>query len=123
MIENDVIPQYENRLFQAVKAGDVAALDELLHDNLLFNIPTGETCTKEMDLDNYRSGRMKVHDIIASDRIIRTTGDLSTVAVTVDLKATFDGQPIDGTYRYLRVWMWCDQSWKIIAGSVSPLPQ
>ena len=41
---------YENRLYKAMKESDTTMLDLLLHDDLLFIIPTGEVITKEQDL-------------------------------------------------------------------------
>lgn len=117
MTQDEQIIECEKRLIEALKAGDIKTLDELLHDNLIFNIPTGLTITKEMDIDNYRSGVMTVSEILTSDLIINSIGDISTVAVTLDLKAKFADHTIDGKFRYLRVWKLFDHSWKVIAGS------
>jgi hypothetical protein len=117
MTQEELIMEREHRLLEAMKTGDIKILDELLHDNLIFNIPTGHTITKQMDLDNYRSGIMTVSEIVTTDQIIKSIGDIFTVAVTVDLKAKYADQMIDGKFRYLRVWKLIDNSWKVIAGS------
>ena len=41
----------ETRLYAAMLTSDVATLDRLIADNLLFVGPTGELATKAMDLD------------------------------------------------------------------------
>ncbi len=117
MTQEEQIIECENRLLEAIKSGDINVLDELLHDNLIFNIPTGQTITKTMDIENYRSGVMTVYDISTTDRIILIIDNISTVAVTVHLKAKYADQIIDGKFRYLRVWKLFDRSWKIFAGS------
>ena len=117
MTQEEQIIDGENRLLTAMKTGDIGTLDELLHDDLIFNVPTGQTITKQIDIENYRSGIMNVHEIEISNRIIKIVDDVSMVAVTFDLKATYADQIIDGTYRYLRVWKLSDKSWKVIAGS------
>lgn len=114
---DEQIIECEKRLLEAMKSGDIQVLDELIHDNLIFNIPTGQTITKEMDIDNYRSGLMTIYDISTSDQTIKTTENISTVVVTVDLKAKYAEQIIEGKFRYLRVWKLSDHSWKVIAGS------
>lgn len=114
---DEQIIECEKRLLEAMKSGDIQVLDELIHDNLIFIIPTGETITKEMDMDNYRSGMMTVYDISTSDRTIKTTENVSTVVLTIDLKAKYADQIIDAKFRYLRVWKWSENSWKVIAGS------
>ena len=117
MTQEEQIIDAENRLVIAMKTGDVDTLNELLHDDLIFNVPTGQTITKQIDIENYRSGTMSVHEIEISDRIISTMDDVSIVAVTFYLKAKYADQIIDGTYRYLRVWKLSDKSWKVIGGS------
>jgi hypothetical protein len=117
MTQDEQIIECENTLLKALKTGDIKVLDELLHDNLIFNIPTGHTVTKATDLENYQSGLMSVSEISASDQIIKTIDNISTVAVTFHLKAKYADQFVDGKFRYLRVWKLFDNSWKVIAGS------
>ncbi len=117
MTQENQILECEIRLLKAMKTGDIKILDELIHDNLMFNIPTGQTITKAMDIDNYRSGMLMVHEISATDQIIKSVDDISTVAVTLYLKAKYADQNVDGKFRYLRVWKLVENSWKVIAGS------
>jgi hypothetical protein len=100
-----------------MREADIDTLNELLHDNLIFNIPTGQTITKLMDIENYRSGLMRVYDVETSDCMISTIEDVCNVAVTIYLKAKYGNQVIDGRYRYLRVWKLTNNAWKVIAGS------
>jgi hypothetical protein len=111
----------ENSLLEAMKTNNVERLDALLHDDLLFNGPTGETATKAMDLKNYRSGNIHLHTVAASDQIVRLIGDTAVVAVTVELTGNYLGQALDGKFRYIRVWKLAESTWKVIAGSVVPL--
>ena len=115
-MELDII-DCEKRLLEAILNGDINILDQLLHESLIFNIPTGQTITKEMDIENYRSGIMSVYDISTTEQIINTLGDISTVVVSVHLKAKYADQIIEGKFRYLRVWKLFNNSWKVIAGS------
>ena len=117
MTQDEQILECENRLLEALKTGEIKVLDELLHENLIFNIPTGQTITKEMDIENYQSGIMTVSEILTTDQIIKSIDNISTVAVTLHLKAKYADQIIDGKFRYLRVWKLFDNSWKVIAGS------
>ncbi len=117
MTKDEQIIECENRLLEALKTGDIKVLEELLHDNLIFNIPNGHTITKSMDIENYQSGIMTVSEILATDQIIKSIDNISTVAVTLHLKAKYADQIVDGKFRYLRVWKSFDNSWKVIAGS------
>ena len=89
MTQNEQIIACKNRLLEALKTGNIRVLDELLHDNLIFNIPTGQTSTKLIDIENYKSGIMTVSEILATDQIINSIDDISTVAVTLHLKAKY----------------------------------
>ena len=117
MTQDEQIIACEIRLLEAIKTGDIDVLEELLHDRLIFNIPTGQTITKSMNIENYRLGIMTVDDISVTNQIITTIDNISTVAVTVDLKGKYGDQIIAGKFRYLRVWKLFNNSWKIIAGS------
>ena len=112
---------HEDRLLETVKTNNVAQLGELLHDDLLFNGPTGETATKAMDLANYASGQIHLHTAAPSDRQVNLIGDNAVVAVTVHLAGTYMEHTLDAKYRYLRIWKQAGASWKVIGGSVVPL--
>jgi uncharacterized protein DUF4440 len=111
----------EKSLLHAMKTNNVELLDKLLHDELLFNGPNGETATKAADLTNYRSGNINLHAVDSSDQLLSVIGDDVVVAVTVEIKGNYLGQELDGKFRYLRVWKLFDRDWKVIAGSVVTL--
>ena len=111
----------ENDLLRAMKTSDVELLDDLLHDDLLFNGPDGATATKAADLANYRSGNIHLHTAESSDHALSAIGDDVVVAVTVQLGGSYLDQEIDGRFRYLRVWKQFENNWKVIAGSVVAL--
>ncbi len=111
----------ESDLVEAMKTSNVELLDTLLHDDLLFNGPNGETATKAMDLKNYRSGNINLHTVESSDLMQSSIGDVVVVAVTVEIKGNYLGQDVDGRFRYLRVWKLIASRWKVIAGSVFAL--
>ncbi|WP_414541785.1 nuclear transport factor 2 family protein [Nostoc sp. CCY0012] len=111
----------EKKLLSAMKTNNVELLDQLLHDELLFNGPSGETATKAMDLKNYHSGNINLHTVESSDLMLNTVADDVVVAVTVEIKGNYLGQEIDGKFRYLRVWKLFENNWKVIAGSVVTL--
>ena len=117
MTQDEQIIECENRLLKAMKTGDIKSLDELTARPFNFYIPTGHTITKSMDIENYQSGIMTVSEILATDQTIQSIDNISTVAVTLHLKATYADQIVDGKFRYLRIWKVFDKSWKVIAGS------
>lgn len=120
-MEKNSVVNAEIELLTAIKYADVSVLEKMLHDDLLFNLPDGETITKEFDLNTYRSGKMKIDFLEASDQIINCIGDTAIVSVAVSLKGNYDNNPINGTFRYIRVWKQFGEDLKVIAGSCAEL--
>ena len=116
-MKTETVVNAEIELLTAVKNADVKVLEKMLHDDLLFNLPDGNTITKDLDLMSYRSGKMKIDSLEASDQIINIIDDTGVVAVIISLKGTFDNNPVNGAFRYIRVWKQFGESLKVIAGS------
>lgn len=76
-LEAEVVAR-ESALLRAMTTNDVALLDDLLHDDLLFNGPDGQTGTKAQDLANYRSGGIQLRRAEASDRLVSAIGEESS---------------------------------------------
>lgn len=117
----ETIVNAEIELLTAIKNADVAALDKMLHDDLLFNLPDGQTITKEFDLESYRLGKMKIETLEASDQIINIIEDTAVVSVIILLKGAYDNNPIASSFRYIRVWRQFGESLKVIAGSCTQM--
>ncbi|WP_428660070.1 nuclear transport factor 2 family protein [Runella sp.] len=117
------IYQAEQTLYKAQLAGDVAILDTLLADDLLFVGPDGQLYTKEMDLEAHRSRTMSITTLISHEPIIQLMPHTAIVTVMIELQGVFAGQPAGGKFRYLRVWTKQQDTWKITAGSCTPVQE
>lgn len=114
------IHSLEVELRQAQLTSDVAALDQLIDDTLIFTGPDGSIASKADDLTMHRNGvvRFSLHE--PSDlRVQQVTADVAVVVLRTRLAGTIHGQPFDGTYRYTRVWARRGDTWRIVAGHVS----
>ncbi len=109
----------EAELRNAQLAGDVAALDRLIDESLLFTSIDGTLATKSDDLSLHRSGRLKIKKMEPIDRELRHLGSTSVVSVRMDAEAVMDGVPIAGMLRYTRVWHKKPDGWRIVAGHMS----
>ena len=107
----------ENELLSAMKNCNIKVLENLLHKDLLFNIPSGQTISKEMDIESYRSRNMIIDEIKSSQQKINLIGDNAVVSVTIEMKGKYLDNSIDGKYQLIRVWKLYDNVWKVIAGS------
>jgi len=116
-MKTESVVNAEIELLTAIKKADVSVLEKMLHADLLFNLPDGNTITKAFDLESYRLGKMKIETLEASDQLINIINDVAVVAVTVSLRGSYDENPIAGSYRYIRVWKQFDENLQVIAGS------
>lgn len=111
----------EKQLLNAIKSNSVNLLDDLLHTNLLFTLPNGQIISKAMDLKNYRSGKTIINTILERDQVISVTGDTGVVSAIITIKGSYSDKPLDGEFRYLRVWKYFNGQWRVVAGSCHAL--
>jgi ketosteroid isomerase-like protein len=111
------IIENESLLLKAMQTNNITSLDNLIHNDLLFNTPDGQTVTKEMDLEAYRSGKVNFQSLTPTDLQINEIGDTVIVAVTVEIKGEYFDQKVDDKLRYLRVWKKNNNAWQVIGGS------
>ena len=104
-------------------ASDVAVLDELIADDLVFATYDGRVATKAEDLAAHRDGVLRLAVLDPSDRHVRTAEGAIVVSVRVHAVGTYMGQHVDSTFRYIRIWMVRDGSWKIVAGQMTQVSE
>lgn len=121
-ITRENVVEAENKLFSAQLVSNVDALDQLLHDELIAVSPTGEIVTKEMDLESPRAKTMIIEDASTEINDIRITGDTALSIVTMTAKGKVMGTPVEGKFRYFRVWKRFDGALKVIGASFMQLP-
>jgi ketosteroid isomerase-like protein len=122
-ITKDAIVEVENKLFAAQLTSDVDMLDSLLHDDLFAVAPTGQIITKEMDLNSHKAKMMVIEEASTEINEIRIIGNTALAIVTMTAKGKMMGTPLEGRFRYLRVWkQFDDNTLKIISASILQLP-
>jgi ketosteroid isomerase-like protein len=114
----------EARLRAAQLAADVAALDALIADALLFTGPDGQLGTKAQDLAAHGTGavRFRAHEP-EELRVRRVGADVAVTALRARLAVEVAGTLVRGTYRYTRVWAREGGGpWRVVGGHVSAVP-
>ena len=110
----------EKRLMDAFQQRDISSLDELIHEDVMFVIPNGQTLNKSQVLDNYRGGDMYMSSITTSDLLMHFIGDNAVVSMNVEFSGHYYDNVIKARYRYIRVWKLFYGHWKVI--SVGGIP-
>ena len=121
-ITREEVVEVENRLFSAQLVSDVDVLDQLLHDDLAAVAPNGQIVTKEMDLHAHRSKAMVIEEASTVIDEVRITGDTAISIVTMKAKGKMMGTPLEGQFRYFRVWQRFEGTLKIVGASFMQLP-
>ncbi|MGF7023525.1 nuclear transport factor 2 family protein [Sphingobacterium siyangense] len=116
------IAEAENQLFLAQLASNVDGLDLLLYDDLVAVAPDGQMLTKEMDLNAHRSKAMIIENASTEIDEIRIIGDTALSVTTMTAKGKVMGAPLEGKFRYFRVWKRIDNTLKVIGASFMQLP-
>ena len=117
---DDEVIALEARIRAAQLDADVAALDALISDDLLFTGPSGELGTKAQDLDAHRSGLVRFREHEPEELRARRIGDdVAVAALRARLAVEVAGTFVHGTYRYTRVWAREAGQWRVVGGHVS----
>lgn len=111
----------ETALRRAQLAGDIATLDKLLDDDLVFTGPDGLLYHKRDDLDAYRAGAIRITKLEPSEEHVQDFESIVVVSVRMEMSGSFQGADFAGPFRYTRIWRKADNSWRIVAGHVSPV--
>ena len=120
-IDSEILHK-EAELRQAQLDSDVATLQRLLDDHLMFTSFDGTLATKEDDLSMHRSGRLRITRMEPIERSMLHLGETSVVSVKMDAAAILDGSEMTSVLRYTRVWHKRNCEWRIVAGHMSTVP-
>ncbi len=121
IMREDVV-EAEDKLFAAQLANNVETLDQLLRDDLVAIAPAGQIITKEMDLNSHRAKTMIIESASTAIDDIKIIGDTALSIVTMTTKGKMMGKPIEGQFRYFRVWKRFDHTLKVVGASIMQLP-
>lgn len=114
--KNEIIEQ-ENRLYEAITESNINTLEELLHDDLLFVIPSGDVITKEIDLRTYRDGALKINTINPQIEALNIIEDMAVIVVSMNIQGSYNAEPFEAQYRYIRFWKKFKEGIKVVGGS------
>ena len=109
----------ERRLQAAQLAGNVAELDRLLDDRMIFTF-AGDTFTKKDDLEQHRTRAQVVTKVAEEELTALTDGHTGVTWFLGTIEATVNRQPFTARMRYTRTWLYDDaHGWRVIAAHAS----
>ena len=118
------IVELESRLRDAQLGAEVAALDSLIAEDLLFVGPDGRLATKSQDLEAHASGAVRFREHVPEELRVRRVGpDVAVTTLRTRLAVDVAGTLHRGTYCYTRVWAReVNARWQVVGGQVSRVP-
>ncbi len=98
----------------ALLAGDNSAMAVLLAESYVAIGPDGTMESKSDELQARLGGQQSINQLNVMDRKIRIYGNTAVVTSKVHLRGLYSGKPIQGEFRYTRVWTFAQGQWHIV---------
>jgi ketosteroid isomerase-like protein len=121
--DRDSLLAAERELQRAQLHSDVDALDRVVHDDVeLFIGPDTNLHGKAEDLRAHREHVFKFHESTELEVEANVFDTAGVTSALLALKVDVNGEPAEGTYRYVRFWIFEDDRWQIVGGAVVAIP-
>lgn len=116
-----LVEELENRRYAAMLASDVAVLDEMLDDDLIYSHSLGDRDGKASYLDKVARGVFVYHEVHHTNDSIVARGDCAVVAGTMRAKASVGPELREINNASLAVWMKFGGRWRLVAYQPTPV--
>lgn len=113
------LKEIEDMFVKASLTGDPTVFERLYADNYTFVDPTGQLVTREQDINDLKSGKLKFESHDQSNVQTRVYGDTAVVTGVSAIKGTYAGDDISGRYRWTDTFVRQNGQWKIVASQVN----
>jgi hypothetical protein len=120
--DHDSLMEAEHELQRAQLAGDVNALELVLHDHLRFIGPDTHVHGKADDLSSHESGVVSFKASNPVEIEAHVFGETGLTVALIELEVEVADTLVIGEYRYSRTWLFEDDRWQIVGGAVVAVP-
>jgi ketosteroid isomerase-like protein len=110
----------ERDLQAAQHASDVAALDRLLHPDLLAVGPDGQLADKAADLGAHEAGIFRIDALDEEELRVLVRGETAVTFVVLRIRGAIADADVSGRMRYTRTWTHDGGAWRVIAAHIAP---
>lgn len=111
----------ERQLQAAQRGGDVESLDALLHPRVVGAGPDGTIFSKEDDLESYRSGALRITNLVEESLDVQEDGETGVTRTVAAVDAVQGGAAVSARLRYTRLWVREDGNWRVLAATIVPV--
>ncbi|MFB8228535.1 nuclear transport factor 2 family protein [Cellulosimicrobium sp. NPDC055967] len=110
----------EHALQAAQRAGDVGALEALLHPRCVGVGPDGSVFSREDDLEGYRSGRLRITGLVEESLDVQEDAASGVTRLVAAVEAVQDGTAAAARLTYTRLWVRTGEGWRVLAATLAP---
>lgn len=108
------VQQAERQRFAALTAQDLAALDPLLADELLYCHSNGQVENKQQFLETVRTGRIRYESIDVHEFQARLYGEVAIGTGYITVQGQLGGQSMTLELRYMDAFVWRAGHWQLV---------
>lgn len=120
---DDEVRQAEAEWVRALTGGDIAALEAMFSDDLLYVHSSGSIDTKERFLNSIRTGSLRFKSVTSRQMRVRSYGDVGVVNGLYDLVLeSRNGTVTPMSIQYLNVYVKDNGRWRIVTQQTTRLP-
>jgi len=112
----------EDKRYAAMTSNDLAALEALFHDEMIYTHSSAVVDTKASYLEALRSGKTRYKSAKRFDEKVRFAGDTALVTGRAEFEVELNGNPKSLRLRFLNVWTKTPAGWKFVAWQSCSLP-
>lgn len=116
----DTIKQLEQDWADAMIAGDIARLDQIVADDWIEGYP-GKSATKTKFLDAVKSGKKKLETCEFGPRDVKVLGDVAVLQGSVTETRIADGKRSTIRVAYMDVWVKRGGKWMVVRSYATKL--
>lgn len=112
----------DRKRMQAMASKDVATLEALIADDLIYTHSSARLDTKRSLIDNMTSGSTVYSAVEPSDVKAQDLGDTVVLTGIAQIKVTANGNPLAFGVRFTDVYAKRDGRWQMVAWQSTKLP-
>jgi uncharacterized protein (TIGR02246 family) len=118
----DEIKALESERFRAMAAGDVAALERLLGDDLVYTHSSASLDTKASLIEGIRTKRFNYQKFERPVEEVRVYGESAVVTGQARIELLGESGTRVLNVRYTDVWVKQGDGWRMVAWQSTPIP-
>lgn len=112
----------EDKRYAAMTSNDLATLEALFHDEMIYTHSSAVVDTKASYLEALRSGKTRYKSAKRFEEKVRFAGDAALVTGRAEFEVELNGAPKTLRLRFLNAWTKTSAGWKFIAWQSCALP-